>query len=259
MNEPKIPLRPDGPHPAADSLYRAIAAERSGAATAEDGRIFSHLAGCALCSAEVAHLEGFDHPTPLAPAAVEAAWGRFRQGAGGDREAAPPMAPMAPTAPTTPHREATLVPFPSRPATSRPRRQTLWAAAAMLAVGLGLGFFLGTSNVQTLQMNPPTPLGHPPPDGTRGGTEATGPAAPTGELDRIPTEIRFANPNREPKRVLLFATDPPYQWQSPETTGNRIELPAAERAKLRPNVSYFWSVIDADGESAAQTFRLRDR
>ncbi len=151
------------------------------------------------------------------------------------------------------------MPFPSRPATSRLWRQTGWAAAAMLAVGLGLGFFLGTSNVQTHPTNPPTPLDQPIPDGLRGGTVPTGPAAPTGELDQIPTEIRFANPNREPKRVLLFATDPAYRWQSPETTGDRIELPAEERAKLRPNVDYFWSVIDADGESAAQTFRLRGR
>ncbi len=253
MNEPKIPPRPNGPHPAADSLYRAIAAVQSGAVTPEDERIFAHLAGCALCSAEVAHLEAFDQPERLPPGAVESAWERFRNGAGADREVAPPIAPA------TPHREATIVPFPSRPATSRPWRQTAWAAAAMLAVGLGLGFFLGTSNVQTHPINPPTRLGQPIPDGLRGGTVPTGPAAPTGELDQIPTEIRFANPNREPKWVLLFATDPAYRWQSSETTGDRIELPAEERAKLRPNVDYFWSVIDADGESAAQTFRLRGR
>ncbi|HEV7671535.1 MAG TPA: hypothetical protein VGS22_23700 [Thermoanaerobaculia bacterium] len=276
MSEAKIPPRPTGPHPTAEQLYLAVAAERSGACSPEDEEIFAHAASCADCSAEIAHLEAFAQPEPVAPAAIDAAWQRFRHRADAD-------AGRAPAGP--PPRQATIVPFPSRPvARLSPWRYTGWAAAAMLVVGLGLGFFLGTSNVMSIASTPAasgTPVvSHPPvaptagpaptipagpgsseaPDGLRGGpAETAGEVAPTGRLDRAPTEIRFANPGHDPKRVLLFATDPPYQWQSPETTAERIELPAAERAKLKPGVDYFWSVLDAEGESAAQTFRLRRR
>jgi hypothetical protein len=276
MTEPKIPPRPIGPHPTAEQLYLAVAAERSGACSPADEEVFAHAASCADCSAEIAHLEAFEQPEPVAPMALDAAWQRFRQRANptaADAERAGRVQPSARP------RQATIVPFPtpsSRPvATSSPWRYTGWAAAATLAVGLSLGFFLGTSTVQTITPIPvapgpqiashtsPTP-GAPPGGATpeisdtqRGGTPlTTGEVAPTGRLDRAPTEIRFANPDHEPKRVLLFATEPPYQWQSPETIAERIEIPAAERAKLKPGVDYFWSVLDAEGESAAQTFRL---
>jgi hypothetical protein len=278
MSEPKIPPRPTGPHPTAEQLYLAVAAERSGACSPEDEEIFAHAASCADCSAEIAHLEAFEQPEPVAPATLDAAWRRFRHRA--DPDAGRVQA-------ASPPRQATIVPFPVRPAARfSPWRQAGWAAAATLVVGLGLGFFLGTSTVQTITpipvapgpavgpaalpggqtpTTPAIPSSRDDPygsDGLRGGTipaATAGEAAPTGRLDRAPTEIRFANPDREPKRVLLFSTDPPYQWQSPETTAERIEIPAAERAKLKPGVDYFWSVLDAEGESAAQTFRLQRR
>lgn len=275
MTEPKIPPRPTGPHPTAERLHRATVAERSGSWTPADEEVFAHAASCAACSAELAHLEAFDRPEPLAAGAIEDAWLRFR-----DRRqepaAAPPSLPAAATAATsTSATTATIVPFPSRsfPApTVRPWRRAGWAAAAMLVLGLGFGFFLGTSTVQVAAPVPnatgPVPPALPPAgaaeptlDGTRGGplpVVVAAELAPTGPLDRVPTEIRFANPGHEPKRVLLFATDPPYQWQSPETTAERVEIPAEERAKLKAGVDYFWSVLDAEGESAAQTFRLRE-
>ncbi|HXU31184.1 MAG TPA: hypothetical protein VN851_11450 [Thermoanaerobaculia bacterium] len=287
MTEPKIPPRPTGPHPTAEQLYLAVAAERSGARCPADEEVFAHAASCADCSAEIANLEAFEQPEPVAPMALDAAWQRFRRRAGtadddGSRTGRVQAAP--------PPRQATIVPFPapsSRPAAAlSPWRYAGWAAAAMLVLGLGLGFFLGTSTVQTITPIPvapavqvashaPAPPGRPEPaspegspgpgvsgmpDALRGGTLSDpGEVTPTGRLDQAPTELRFANPNHEPKRVLLFATDPPYQWQSPETTAERIELPAAERAKLKPGVDYFWSVLDAEGESAAQTFQLRRR
>lgn len=286
MTEPKIPPRPTGPHPTAEQLYLAVAAERSGACSPADEEVFAHAASCANCSAEIAHLEAFERPEPVALQTLDAAWQRFRHRAnpgaadsGSGRAQSPP-----------PPRQATIVPFPkpaSRPvAGPSPWRHTGWAAAAMLVVGLSLGFFLGTSTVQTITPIPVAPgtPGKAPggpvpavpsesagtadvpssggPDALRGGTipsATAGEVAPTGRLDRTPTEIRFANPDHEPKRVLLFATEPPYQWQSPETTAERVEIPAAERAKLKPGVDYFWSVLDAEGESAAQTFRLRKK
>lgn len=304
MTEPKIPPRPTGPHPTAEQLYLAVAAERSGGCGPAEEEVFAHAASCADCSAEIAHLEAFEQPAPVAPGALDDAWRRFRQRT--HPEAGAPVAPFAPlaiadagragrvSAPSSAPRQATIVPFPTPsrpPAAPSPWRYAGWAAAAMLAVGLGLGFFLGTSSVQTvapIQVASGPPLA-PPPGGRLGGQPAERPAggpasavspgagsadtvrggsdlsvspgevAPTGRLDRAPTEIRFANPSHEPKRVLLFATEPPYQWQSPETTAERVEIPAAERAKLKAGVDYFWSVLDAEGESAAQTFRLRRR
>ncbi len=270
MSKPMFPPRPIGPHPTADRLYRALAAERAradraepGALASEDEAVLEHVAACAECSAEIAHLEAFEHPTPMAPEDLDAAWRRFQEG---------PSAAPAPMPLETP-RGATIVPFPSavtRPApTFRISRYAGWAAAAMLVVGLGLGYLLGTSNTLTpapaaadLPPAPPAVPASPAPvpeDPLRGGEQpVTAEAlAPTGALDRRPTEIRFSNPDHQPKRVLLFATEPPYQWQSPETTGERVEIPAAEQAKLRLGVDYFWSVLDAEGESAAQTFRLR--
>lgn len=274
MTEAKIPPRPTGPHPTAEQLYQALAAERSSACTAADEEVFAHAALCADCSAEIAHLEAFDQPEAVAPGALDAAWQLFRHRANPEAGRAPAaarprLAPVAPLTPLAP--KATIVPFPAprRPAPSvRHWHQAGWAAAAMLAVGLGLGFFLGTSTVLTPGAPAATPAPpqeetvQPVPDGPRGGSiPATSPdeIAPTGPLDQVPTEIRFANPRHEPKRILLFATDLPYWWQSPETTAEVIEIPAAERAKLKPGVDYFWSVLDAEGETAAQTFRLRRR
>ncbi len=267
MTEPKIPPRTTGPHPTAEQLYLAAAAERSGAWSLADEVVFAHAALCADCSAEIAHLEAFEQPEPMAEPALDAAWQRFHHRAEPIADAGPAAAPprLAPT--------ATIVPFPTpaarpAPAVRRPWRLAGWAAAATLVLGLGLGFFLGTSSVVpygTPAASPPPPAEEtvqPVPDGPRGGAlpaTAPGEVAPTGPLDQVPAEIRFANPDHEPKRILLFATDPPYQWQSPETTAEVIELPAAERAKLKPGVDYFWSVLDAEGESAAQSFRLRRR
>ena len=274
MTEPKIPPRPTEPHPTAEQLYLAVAAERSGACSPADEEVFTHAAACADCSTEIAHLEAFEQPEPVAPATLDTAWQRFRHRANPDFGSRRVQAPSPP-------RQATIVPFP-KPSSRQPVagpspwRYTGWAAAAMLVVGLSLGFFLGTSSVQTITpilvapnekaashtVAPPDGPAPAIPDTQRGGTipsVASGEVAPTGRLDRAPTEIRFANPDHEPKRVLLFATEPPYQWQSPETTAERIEIPAAERAKLKAGVDYFWSVLDAEGESAAQTFRLRKR
>ncbi len=265
MSEPKIPPRPSGPHPTAEQLYLAVAAERSGACSPADEEVFAHAASCAFCSAEIAHLEAFEQPEPVAPQAIDDAWQRFRNRA--NPGAAEPARQVQPPPPP---RQATIVPFPARShrpaAPPSPWRYAGWAAAAMLAVGLSLGFFLGTSTVPTITPiqvasgSPPAPGGPAGPDVQRGGPSSPiGEVAPTGRLDRVPTEIRFANPDHEPKRVLLFSTDPPYQWQSPETTAERIKVPAAERVKLKAGVDYYWSVLDAQGESAAQTFRLRKR
>jgi hypothetical protein len=68
-----IPLRPAGPHPTPEQLYRARHSPRD----AEAERVLEHAAGCALCSTELARQEAFDEPEALPAGAVEAAWQRF--------------------------------------------------------------------------------------------------------------------------------------------------------------------------------------
>jgi len=72
MTDP-VPLRPAGPHPTAEQLYRA----RRGPRDAEAERVLLHAAGCALCSVEMARQDAYDVPTAVPAAAVEAAWERF--------------------------------------------------------------------------------------------------------------------------------------------------------------------------------------
>jgi hypothetical protein len=75
MTEP-IPLRPSGPHPTPEEIYRA----RSAPGDPGSQRVLRHAAGCALCSAEMARQEAFDQPEPLPAAALDRAWERFSRG-----------------------------------------------------------------------------------------------------------------------------------------------------------------------------------
>ena len=72
-----IPPKPRGPHPDAESLYRAHASPK-GEASAE---VLAHAATCADCSAELAALEQFDaRPPDLFGAEARrarAAWAKF--------------------------------------------------------------------------------------------------------------------------------------------------------------------------------------
>jgi hypothetical protein len=72
-----IPPRPSGPHPGAESLYRAHVSPKS----AGSAEVLAHAATCAACSAELAALEAFSAtpPDPFGGAArrAGAAWDVF--------------------------------------------------------------------------------------------------------------------------------------------------------------------------------------
>jgi hypothetical protein len=72
-----IPVWPAGPHPDAESLFRAHAAPKA----AGSAEILAHAATCAACSTELAALEAFSSnpPDPFGGAArrAEAAWETF--------------------------------------------------------------------------------------------------------------------------------------------------------------------------------------
>lgn len=72
-----IPATPPGPHPAAESLFRAHAAPKA----AGSAEILAHAATCAACSTELAALEAFsaNPPDPFGGAArrAGAAWEAF--------------------------------------------------------------------------------------------------------------------------------------------------------------------------------------
>lgn len=72
-----IPPKPVGPHPDAESLYRAHASPRAAASAG----VLAHAATCAACSQELAALESFsaNPPDPFGGASrrAEAAWRAF--------------------------------------------------------------------------------------------------------------------------------------------------------------------------------------
>ncbi len=89
-----IPPKPVGPHPDAESLYRAHAAPKA-AASAE---VLAHAATCAACSQELAALESFaaNPPDPFGGASrrAETAWRAFA-GQPARRRARVPMPALA--------------------------------------------------------------------------------------------------------------------------------------------------------------------
>jgi hypothetical protein len=72
-----IPARPPGPHPGAESLFRAHAAPKA----AGSPEILAHAATCAACSTELAALEAFSanpaDPFGGASRRAETAWEKF--------------------------------------------------------------------------------------------------------------------------------------------------------------------------------------
>jgi hypothetical protein len=244
MTDNFLAPRPPSPHPTPEQLYRA----RRGPRTSEAERWLAHAAACAACSEELLHQEAFDAPEPVAPSRLAAAWERSRK-----RRQAPP-APLAPVIPISRplHQIASIAqPPPSRPRLSRSGRAGLGLAAALVTAVVGMTG-LGLWN------HAPAPQPGP----LRGAAEPSGTWQPSGLLEAPPAEILFPAPlDGEPRRVKVYDTSRSYSWTSPPAAGGRIAFPEAERKKLRPGVSYFWTVLDdLDGENAAaRSFRLRSK
>ena len=222
MTEP-ILQRPPGPHPSVEELRRAYLDPE--APDAE--RILDHAALCAACSEELLHLEAFDQPEALPAERIEAAWRKF----------GPPGASAAPVA--APSRGGAL------------SRRPLWALAAAIAVGL-LAVGLWPIAKKATTVPPPE---HPV-DTTRGPVEAAGLWLPTGALAEAPREFRFPA-EAGPQNVMVFDSGA-YRWTSEPITGGRIPYPETERAKLKPGVEYFWTVL-GERETAARSFTIRGR
>ena len=148
---PTLPASPEGPHPSPESLLAARRGPRSAAVE----RVLRHAASCADCAAEMARLDAFESPEPLAPAALEAAWRRFETG---------PPAPRSLNADPTPSLWqrflAALTPQSSG------GRLVLGIATAALVGTLGLAVWRAQqSDSASVSIPEPHPLSEP----TRGG------------------------------------------------------------------------------------------
>lgn len=245
MADTVLPNRPPEPHPTPEQLYRA----RRGPRTAEVERWLAHAAVCAVCTEELLHQEAFDAPQPMSRDRLAAAWKRF------GRAPRAPLAPVIPISRVTPI--TPIAPIPSRPAIlsrlgsrygsrfGRPGGLALAAALVAAVVGLGLWSRAAWA---------------PHPALSSLGGAAAGAWQPAGRLDAPPTEILFPPPSDgKPRRVTVFDISRSYSWTSLPAAGGRVAFPEAERQKLKPGVSYFWTVIDEkNGKNASpRSFRLR--
>ncbi len=208
-------------HPTPGQLY---AARRSPHGTEAEGHL-AHAAACALCSAELARQEAFDNPEPVSQAGIDAAWERFA----GQADAA----------------AVSRRPVPSR------WRPALALAATLAACVVGLAFLW-----------PPRPSTLPVSNDagpTRGGSEAAGVWSPTGVVEAPPAELVFPVSDGELRRVTVYDDAGTYRWTSEPAAGGRIPFPVAERLLLRPGVKYFWTILDGDEATAAQSFAVWPR
>jgi len=224
MADTALPIRPPGPHPTPEQLYRA----RHGPRTSEVERWLAHAAVCAACSEELLRQEAFDAPQPMGSGSLAAAWERFGQA---------PRAPLAPVLPIS--RIRPIVPDTSIAQPTRRPAVLRWAVAAALAAAVvGLGTWSQTR-------------------APRAALSAQGIWQPAGLLDTPPAEILFPSASDgTARRVTVFDRSRSYSWTSPLTAGGRIAFPEAERQKLRPGVDYLWTVAGEQG-GAPRSFRLR--
>jgi hypothetical protein len=232
---PKVPI---GPHPSAEELLAASEAT------------LRHAATCADCTTELARLQAFQNPEPLAPAALEAAWRRF--------EAGPPKASNA--APAR-HDERDASPWRRLLAAlggGSPRgRWSLGLATAAVAV---LAAVIGLSVWQAQRA---VPVGTPDPqpsgseDTLRGELFGITPLAPRGDVASAPHEVRFQNPQAIEVRIQLVSALGEVVWTSEQTTASMVVIPEDRRALLKAPAEYYWSILLADGrQTAAESFRV---
>lgn len=202
-------------HPTSEQLYSARRGPRGAAAE----RHLAHAAACPLCAEELARQEAFDHPEPVPPARLEAAWERFNQ----PPAAAPPRRILSRGLPAL----------------------ALAATVAICVIGFTL---LGPTRTTTPPVDPGV---------TRGGEAVADFWNPTGALPAPPAELIFQVPDGEPRRVTVYDAAGTYRWTSEPAAGGRIPFPAAERERLRAGVEYFWTVLDGEETTVARSFEIR--
>lgn len=240
---PALPAKPEGPHPSPEALLAARRGPRSAAVE----RVLRHAASCADCAAEMARLDAFDAPEPLAPAALEAAWRRFETG--------PPTPRTRPLEPPVSLWQRFLAALDPR---SSGGRLVLGLATAALLGTLGLSVWRAQQAVPSAGATPPLPLPPPPiSDPTRGGELGVHPLAPLGLIAAPPSELRFENPEGLAVRIQIVSDTGDIVWTSDETSESRLTIPAEPRKALRAGTVYSWTILLNDGrQTAAETFRL---
>src|SRR6185436_574181 len=151
-------------HPTPEQLYAARRDPRG----AQSERTLAHAAACARCAEELARQDAFDHPEPVSPPDLDAAWERF--------------------------------------ASRGPRRlvSARWSPAPALAATfavavIGLTLLLWPSRPSTLPIDTPIDT-----DLVRGVGELAGFWSPTGVVDAPPAELVFPAPDGEPRRVTVY-------------------------------------------------------
>ncbi len=219
-------LRTGGACPEAERLVMAVAGELP---AAERERLLAHAATCPACAAELELARGFER-APAAAEAADVAWvveqlERRRRG-----EPAP---------------VARVLPMRPRRAVSSPGRWTAWAAAAALALAVGLSFWAvrdgGGPGLPERSYQ----------DALRGGSIAW--ATPLGTVAAAPFEISWepvagaAGYRVEILDVagnpVLGATPDAPEWNLTETERARLETFVLYRVRV--------SALDASGRELA--------
>lgn len=213
----RLPSAPSGPHLAPDELYRAQNEPRSPRGEA----VLAHAALCATCSEELLRQEAFDHPEPLTERKLEEAWARFQRGGTAPSSAAP-----------------------------RRWRPALMLAATLAAAVLGLSLWRFRAQPAT-----PVPIAGPAVETTRGGTEPALAWTPNGTIAAPPNEFVFAPDGDTLLRVTVFDEKRSYSWTSESSATGHVPFPREERAKLRPGVDYYWTVLTEQATPSDETAR----
>ena len=218
-------LRAGAECPETERLVAAVAGELP---AAERARLLAHAATCAACTAEVDLLGGFERE-PDAAEAADVAWivERLEQ-----RRAAPPAT-------------AKVLAMRPRRAAAGPGRWTLWAAAASLALAVGLSFYAVRDGRAPGLPEPPLE------DVLRGGSIAW--TTPLGTLAAAPAELAWqpvAGAAGYRVEVLDVAGRAVLEAS---TVAPRWALAEAERARLETFVLYRVRVaaLAADGRELA--------
>jgi hypothetical protein len=140
--------------------------------------------------------------------------------------------------------------------------RAFWRAPWLSPAALALAGILVVVALSVQMRNAPPGLRPPHPDREVLRSNAISVIAPSGDIQQAPSEIRWqAAPNAVRYEVRLLEVDGAELWKA-ETVENRIELPAAVRARVVPAKTLLCQVsaFDASGHRVAQSeavhFRL---
>jgi hypothetical protein len=140
-------------------------------------------------------------------------------------------------------------------------RERWWRARWLSPAALALAVILVVVALSLQMRNAPPGLRAPQSDREVLRSNAIFVIAPSGDIQQPPTEIRWkAAPNAVKYEARLLEVDGAELWKA-ETPENRIELPAAVRARVVPAKTLLCQVVafDASGHRVAQSDAVRFR